>query len=216
MIGNDWDVVLKDTFETEWYKRFENNIDKLYEETIVFPDKNDIFRALKLVPFSDVKVVILGQDPYHGDGEANGLAFSVNNGIKMPPSLKNIFKELKSDTGIERNDTDLRDWAEQGVLLLNTVLTVEKDKPLSHNNMGWEVLTDEIIKKLNDRDESIIFVLWGEKANKKADFITNSNHDIISSSHPSPFSARKSFFESKVFSRINEKLYSNNKKTIRF
>ena len=165
---------------------------------------------MKLTPYSNVKVVIVGQDPYHGEKEANGLSFSVSPGIKLPPSLKNIYKELYDDLKIDRKDNgDLTDWAEQGVLLLNAVLTVEKDKPASHRNIGWELLTDYIIKTLNEKKEPIVFILWGNFAKNKAKLITNQRHLIITSSHPSPFSARYGFFGSKPFSKANNFLISN-------
>ena len=162
----------------------------------------------------DVKVVILGQDPYHGVGEANGLCFSVNEGIKMPPSLNNIYKELYSDLGIKRTSTDLSDWAKSGVLLLNSVLTVEKDKPASHKFIGWEEFTDKIIQKLNEKEKPIVFILWGNFAKSKIKYITNKHHLIISSSHPSPFSVNYGFFGSKPFSRTNEFLRMNGFKEI--
>ena len=159
--------------------------------------------------------MILGQDPYHGVGEANGLSFSVNKNIKLPPSLKNIYKELLNDLGIDNgNNGDLTPWANQGVLLLNSILTVEKDKPASHKNLGWEIFTDAIIKKLNQKKEPIVFILWGNFAKSKISLITNPNHYIISSSHPSPFSCNYGFFGSRPFSKTNEFLKKNNQKEI--
>ena len=210
MIGNDWDQILSVVENSSGFHVFMNKINQLYDKKVVYPKQNNIFKALKLTPYSNVKVVIVGQDPYHGENEANGLSFSVSPGIKLPPSLKNIYKELYDDLKIDRKDNgDLTDWAEQGVLLLNTVLTVEKDKPASHRNIGWELLTDYIIKTLNEKKEPIVFILWGNFAKNKAKLITNQRHLIITSSHPSPFSARYGFFGSKPFSKANNFLISN-------
>ena len=210
MIGNDWDQILSVVENSSGFHFFMNKINQLYDKKVVCPEQDNIFKALKLTPYSNVKVVIVGQDPYHGENEANGLSFSVSPGIKLPPSLKNIYKELYDDLKIDRKDNgDLTDWAEQGVLLLNTVLTVEKDKPASHRNIGWELLTDYIIKTLNEKKEPIVFILWGNFAKNKAKLITNQRHLIITSSHPSPFSARYGFFGSKPFSKANNFLISN-------
>lgn len=210
MIGNDWDQILSVIENSSGFHVFMNKINQLYDKKVVYPEQDNIFKALKLTPYSNVKVVIVGQDPYHGENEANGLSFSVSPGIKLPPSLKNIYKELYDDLKIDRKDNgDLTDWAEQGVLLLNTVLTVEKDKPASHRNIGWELLTDYIIKTLNEKKEPIVFILWGNFAKNKAKLITNQRHLIITSSHPSPFSARYGFFGSKPFSKANNFLISN-------
>ena len=167
MIGNKWDIILKEEFNKDYFKELIKFLNKENKSKTIFPKSMDLFKALKLTDYDDVNVVILGQDPYHGDGEANGLCFSVNHGIQTPPSLQNIFKELKSDLNIERTDTDLSDWARQGVLLLNTVLTVEKDKAFSHRGKGWEIFTDKIIEKLNEREDPIVFVLWGNAARSK-------------------------------------------------
>ncbi len=210
MIGNDWDQILSVIENSSGFHIFMNKINQLYDKKVVYPEQDNIFKALKLTPYSNVKVVIVGQDPYHGENEANGLSFSVSPGIKLPPSLKNIYKELYDDLKIDRKDNgDLTDWAEQGVLLLNTVLTVEKDKPASHRNIGWELLTDYIIKTLNEKKEPIVFILWGNFAKNKTKLITNQRHLIITSSHPSPFSARYGFFGSKPFSKANNFLISN-------
>ena len=210
MIGNDWDQILNVIENSSGFNIFMNKINQLYDKKVVYPEQDNIFKALKLTPYSNVKVVIVGQDPYHGEKEANGLSFSVSPGIKLPPSLKNIYKELYDDLKIDRKDNgDLTDWAEQGVLLLNAVLTVEKDKPASHRNIGWELLTDYIIKTLNEKKEPIVFILWGNFAKNKAKLITNQRHLIITSSHPSPFSARYGFFGSKPFSKANNFLISN-------
>ena len=192
-------------------------IDKKYSETTCFPEYNDIFNALKLTPYSKVKVVILGQDPYHGTGEAHGLSFSVKDDIKKPPSLKNIFKELHDDLGYpEPKSGNLEKWAKEGVLLLNSVLTVEKDKAASHKDLGWEILTDHIIKLLNMKETPIVFILWGNFAKKKKVYITNKKHLIIESPHPSPFSAYTGFFGSKPFSKTNNFLIKNNIEPIDF
>ncbi|MBQ3142023.1 MAG: uracil-DNA glycosylase [Bacilli bacterium] len=217
MIGNDWDNVLKVVFEGEGFKNFLNKVDEEYNKYICYPKKEDIFNALKKTPYEKVKVVIIGQDPYHGEGEAHGLSFSVKKGIKLPPSLQNIFKELKNDLGIiNEKDGDLTKWAEEGVLLLNSILTVKKDMPLSHKELGWQLLTDYIIKKINEKDEAVVFILWGAFAKSKKSFITNKKHLIIESTHPSPFSAYNGFFGSRPFSKTNEFLRINNRGEINF
>ena len=217
MIGNDWDIVLKNVFESEGFKKFLDVVKDKYKNSTCFPKYEDIFNALKLTPFKDVKVVILGQDPYHGVGEAHGLSFSVQEGIKLPPSLQNIYKELYDDLGIKIESTgDLTPWAKEGVLLLNSVLTVEKDKPASHKDLGWELLTDHIIRLLNTKDTPVVFILWGSFARSKKVFITNPKHLIIESTHPSPFSARNGFFGSRPFSRTNNFLKKNGMKEINF
>ena len=175
---------------------------------IIFPKEEDVYNAFRLTDFNDIKVVILGQDPYHGEGEAMGLSFAVREGIKMPPSLRNIFKEYKSDLKIERTDTDLTDWALNGVFLLNTVLTVEKDNANSHKNKGWEIFTDFVIKKISDELENVVFILWGNQAKEKKNLIDIDKHYIIESAHPSPLSASRGFFESKPFSKTNNYLES--------
>lgn len=215
-MGNDWDIVLKDEYEKEYFKKIKDVVRDEYNKKTIFPPANRVFYAFRMTPYKDVKVVILGQDPYHGVGEANGLCFSVNRGIKMPPSLKNIYKELYNDLGIERNDTDLSDWAKSGVLLLNSVLTVEKDKPASHKFVGWEEFTDSVIKKLNERKEPIVFILWGNFAKSKIKYITNPKHLILSSSHPSPFSVTQGFFGSRPFSKTNEFLKNNGMEEIKW
>lgn len=215
MIGNDWDEKLRVIEESDGFKKFMGVVKHEYDTKTIFPPKGYIFNALKLTPFSDVRVVIMGQDPYHGEGEAHGLSFSVQKGKKVPPSLQNIYKELYSDLEIPpRSDGDLTGWAKEGVLLLNAVLTVEKDKPASHRNLGWEKLTDYIIKLVNEKDTPVVFILWGNFAKEKAKFITNPIHCVITSPHPSPFSARYGFFGSKPFSRTNEFLKSKNLKEI--
>ena len=215
MIGNDWDEVLKVIESSEGFKKFLYMINEKYKTSIVYPPKNYVFNALKLTSYKDTKVVIVGQDPYHGEGEAHGLSFSVQKGIKIPPSLQNIYKELYDDLGIEPSEYgDLTKWAKEGVLLLNAVLTVEKDKPASHRNLGWELLTDYIIKALNEKEEPVVFILWGNFAKEKQKYITNPRHLVITSPHPSPFSARYGFFGSKPFSKTNDFLVKNNLKPI--
>lgn len=215
MIGNDWDEKLNIIWNSEGYKKFFSLIEEEYNTKTIFPPKNYIFNALKLTSYSNTKVVIVGQDPYHGIGEAHGLSFSVQEGIKIPPSLQNIYKELNDDLNLPIPNTgDLTKWAKEGVLLLNAVLTVEKDKPASHRGKGWELLTDYIIKVLNQKEEPVVFILWGNFAKEKAKYITNPNHYIITSPHPSPFSARTGFFGSKPFSKTNDFLKKNNLKEI--
>ena len=215
MIGNDWDEKLKIVWESEGFKKFIQIINNEYKTKTIFPPKNYVFNALKLTSYADTKVVIVGQDPYHGVGEAHGLSFSVPEGIKIPPSLQNIYKELNDDLGIPiANTGDLTKWAKEGVLLLNAVLTVEKDKAASHRNLGWERLTDYIIKVLNQKEEPVVFILWGNFAKEKAKLITNPNHLVIKSAHPSPLSAYNGFFGSKPFSKTNIYLKSKGLKEI--
>jgi uracil-DNA glycosylase len=214
MFNNDWDNILSSEIKKDYFTNIINTVDNLYKEKEIYPKKEDIFNAFK-IPYRDVKVVILGQDPYHGEGEAHGYAFSC---LKkpIPPSLKNIYKELYSDLGVEKNMTngDLTPWANQGVMLLNAGLTVEKDKPNSHKDLGWNRFTDAVISKLNEREDPVVFILWGNFAREKAKLITNPQHLVIESAHPSPFSARNGFFGSKPFSKTNEFLKKNNKKEI--
>lgn len=215
MIGNDWDEKLNIIWNSEGFKRFYHIVENEYNNKIIFPPKDRIFEALKLTSYANTKVVIVGQDPYHGEGEAHGLSFSVMDGVKIPPSLQNIYKELYNDLGIIPKKTgNLTGWAKEGVLLLNSVLTVEKDKAGSHKNLGWEPFTDYIIKVLNTKEEPIVFILWGNFAKSKKSLITNSKHLIIESSHPSPFSAYNGFFGSKPFSKTNNFLINNNIKPI--
>lgn len=214
VINKSWDIVLKDEMNKDYFKKLGIFVKNEYKTKTVFPPYENIFDALRFTDYNDVKVVILGQDPYHGLGEAHGLSFSVHNGVKMPPSLLNIFKELKNDLGISRNETDLTDWAKQGVLLLNSIMTVEMDKPLSHKNKGWEIFTDNIIRYLNERDNPVIFILWGNFARGKKSLITNSRHKIIESAHPSPLSASRGFFGSKPFSQANNYLKAFGQKEI--
>ena len=214
MINKKWDIVLKEEIEKDYFKKLGIFVKNEYKNKTIFPNYENIFDALRFTDYDEVKVVILGQDPYHGLGEAHGLSFSVKEGIKMPPSLLNIFKELYSDLGVRRTKTDLTDWAKEGVLLLNSIMTVVKDRPLSHKNKGWEIFTDKIISKLNDREDPVIFVLWGSFARSKKELITNSRHKIIESVHPSPLSASRGFFGSKPFSKINKYLSEMNKEEI--
>ena len=214
MINKKWDIVLKDEFKKEYFEQLGIFVKNEYKTKTIYPEYKNIFNALKLTDYDEVKVVILGQDPYHGEGEAHGLSFSVREGIKMPPSLLNIFKELYNDLGIKRTNTDLTDWAKEGVLLLNSIMTVVKDTPLSHKNKGWEIFTDTVISKLNEREEPVIFLLWGSFARSKKELITNKRHKIIESVHPSPLSASRGFFGSKPFSKINNNLKDMNRKEI--
>jgi len=210
MIGNKWDEILKDEFEKMYFKDLMEFVDKEYKTKTIYPYFPNVFNALKYTDYDDVKVVIIGQDPYHGMGEAHGLSFSVLEGVTKPPSLRNIFKELKDDLGIdEPKYGNLEAWTKEGVMLLNAVLTVEKDKPASHQGKGWETFTDEIIKKINEKTEPVVFLLWGSFAKSKKELITNTIHCIIESAHPSPFSAYKGFFGTKPFSKANEFLKNN-------
>lgn len=214
MMGNDWDKVLEEEYKKDYFIKIKDRVRREYGNKIIFPPANRVFYAFRMTSYKDTRVVILGQDPYHGIGEANGLCFSVNEGVKMPPSLSNVYKELYNDLKIVRTKTDLSDWAKSGVLLLNSVLTVEKDKPASHKMIGWEEFTDTVIKKLNEKEEAVVFILWGNFAKSKIKYITNKRHLVISSSHPSPFSVNYGFFGSKPFSRTNKFLRENNLKEI--
>lgn len=217
MIGNDWDNKLKVIWESPGFKKFMKKIEHEYKTKTCYPAYENIFNALKMTPYEKVKVVIIGQDPYHGEGQAHGLSFSVQKGIAKPPSLQNIFKELKDDLGIPISENgDLTKWAKEGVLLLNSILTVEKNKPLSHKDYGWQLLTDHIIKILNQKNTPIVFILWGSFARSKKTFITNSKHLIIESAHPSPLSAYNGFFGSKPFSKTNQFLKANKIKEVDF
>ncbi len=215
MVGNDWDEILKVVWDSPGFNTFYKNILKLYDSKTIYPLKDNIFNALKYTSYKDTKVVIVGQDPYHEEGQAHGLSFSVQKGIDIPASLQNIYKELYNDLGIKPKDNgDLTGWAKQGVLLLNAVLTVEAHKAGSHRNLGWEPLTDYIIKILNKKDEPVVFILWGNFAKEKAKLITNPKHYIIMSPHPSPLSAYSGFFGSKPFSKTNDFLAKNKMTTI--
>ena len=216
MIGNKWDEILGEEFKKDYFKELVRFLNEAHKTKIIFPEEKNLFSTLKLTDYDKVKVVILGQDPYHGEGEANGLCFSVNSDVKIPPSLQNIFKELKSDLNIERTNTDLTDWAKQGILLLNTVLTVEKDKAFSHRGKGWEIFTDKIIEKLNEKEDGVVFVLWGNAARSKKTLLTNKLHKIVESAHPSPLSYSRGFKDSKPFSKVNNLLRSMGKDEIKW
>jgi len=203
-IGNDWDSILKEDFDSDTYASLRAFLRNEYSSHTIYPNMYDIFNALKYTAYSDVKVVIIGQDPYHGEGQAHGLSFSVKPGVPAPPSLVNIFKELYSDLGIAPpNHGCLEKWARQGVLLLNAVLTVRASHPNSHKGKGWEAVTDSVIKHLNDRDEPIVFMLWGANAGAKRALITNPKHLVLRAAHPSPLSAYNGFFGCKHFSKAN-------------
>ncbi len=216
MINKKWDVILESQFKKDYFKNLGIFVKNEYKTKTIYPEYKNIFNALRYTDYDDVKVVILGQDPYHGEHEAHGLSFSVQEGVKMPPSLRNIFKELYDDVGVKRNQTDLTDWANQGVLLLNSIMTVVKDTPLSHKNKGWEIFTDYIIEKLGEREKPIVFILWGSYARSKKELIKNKNHLILESVHPSPLSANRGFFGSKPFSKTNKFLNKNNIKEIKW
>jgi uracil-DNA glycosylase len=207
---NDWGVLMKEEQEQPYYRELLQCLDDHYEEFTVYPPKPNIYRALQLTAFEDVKVVILGQDPYHGANQAHGLSFSVLPGIKLPPSLKNIFKEMQTDIGCKiPNHGFLEHWANQGVLLLNSVLTVQEGLPNSHRKLGWERVTDKIIHILNTRETPIAFVLWGKHAQEKGRFIDQRKHLVLNSAHPSPLSAYAGFWGSRPFSQCNEFLLQN-------
>jgi uracil-DNA glycosylase len=209
LFGNDWDEVLNVEFEKPYYSKLHEFLKREYAEETIYPQTDDLWTAFKLTPFNEVKVVVLGQDPYHGPGQAHGLSFSVKQGIKIPPSLRNMFKELASDIGCPVPESGtLTGWAEQGVLMLNTVLTVRDGQAHSHRKQGWEVFTDEVIRKLSNRDEPIVFVLWGRPAQEKKKLIDTSRHAIIESVHPSPLSASRGFIGSRPYSKTNQILES--------
>ena len=217
MITEKWDKILEEEYKKEYFIKLLKTLQIEYRTKTIFPPKHDVFRAMRLTDYDNIKVVILGQDPYHGEGEAEGLSFSVRDGIRKPPSLKNIFKELEDDLGYkEPQSGSLVKWAKEGVLLLNSLLTVEKDKPLSHKKLGWERFTDEIIKKINEKETPVVFILWGAYAKSKKNYITNKIHYIIESTHPSPFSARNGFFGSKPFSKTNKFLISKKISPVNF
>ena len=206
-IGNDWDLILKDEFTKEYYQELREFLKKEYAEGPVYPPAGDIFNALKYSSYEGTKVVIMGQDPYHQPGQAHGLCFSVNKGVKVPPSLVNIYKEQESDLGIIQPDHGyLLDWAKQGVLLLNATLTVRDSQPMSHKGHGWETFTDHVIQLLNQREKPLVFILCGANAGAKESIITNPDHMILKGAHPSPFSAYKGFFGGRYFSRANRYL----------
>ena len=217
MITKKWDEILKDEYQKEYFINILKTLQIEYRKKDVFPKKSDVFRAMRLTDYDDIKIVILGQDPYHGVGEAEGLSFSVQDGVRKPPSLRNIFKELKNDLRFDEPESgSLVKWAKEGVLLLNSLLTVEKDKPLSHKSLGWERFTDEVIKKINEKNTPVVFIFWGSYARSKKVYITNPIHYVIESTHPSPFSANYGFFGSKPFSKANNYLISKGIKPVDF
>ena len=215
MVGNDWDNVLKNIYDGEYFRPLLLKVQNEYKNKVIFPPKHEVFNAFRLTPVANVKVVIVGQDPYHGVGEAHGLSFSVRDGVKLPPSLKNIYKELYDDLGVPiRTSGDLSSWAKQGVLMLNSTLTVEKDKANSHSNIGWQQFTDDVIRLIDNNKRDVVFILWGNYARSKKALIKN--NFIIESAHPSPFSAYNGFFGSKPFSKCNKYLKSKGLEEIKW
>lgn len=215
ILNNDWKELLENEFSKDYYLTLRKFLVSEYSNKTIYPDKFDIFNALHFTPYKDVKVVILGQDPYHGPNQAHGLSFSVNPGVKIPPSLLNIYKELHSDLDcFIPNNGYLKKWADQGVLLLNTSLTVIAGEANSHKNIGWGTFTDKIISLVNEKEDPVVFLLWGNNAIKKKELITNKKHLILTSVHPSPLSASRGFFGSKPFSKINNFLISIGKNPI--
>ncbi len=210
-LENEWDSLLESEFQKEYYQNLRKILIREYKTQTIYPDMYDIFNALKYTSYSDVKAVIIGQDPYHGPGQAHGLCFSVKKGIEPPPSLKNIFKEIKDDLGIDNTGKhgELTNWAKSGVLMLNTVLTVRQAQANSHKNIGWEKFTDRVIELLNEREKPIVFILWGANAKTKAALVTNRQHMVLTSAHPSPLSAYNGFFGCKHFSKANKFLEEN-------
>jgi len=216
-MNTTWKTIIEEESQKEYFQSLMKFVDKEYKEHTVFPVKDNLYMAFDLTPFDQTKIVILGQDPYHDFNQSHGLAFSVKKGNKIPPSLRNIYTELFNDLNIiPAPHGELTEWANRGVLLLNTILTVEAHKPLSHKKRGWEVFTDQVIRKLDQDDAPKVFVLWGNNARKKKNLISNPNHLVIESSHPSPLGARHSFFGSKCFSKANEFLRKNNRKEVDF
>ncbi|RLQ90521.1 uracil-DNA glycosylase [Planomicrobium sp. Y74] len=217
ILSNDWQNVVGEEFDKPYYTELREFLKEQYANETVYPPQDEIWSAFEHTAFEDVKVVILGQDPYHGQGQAHGLSFSVKPGVRIPPSLRNIFKELNDDIGCEQpSDGTLTKWADQGVMMLNTVLTVRKGDANSHRGKGWEKFTDEVIRKLSARKEPVIFVLWGKPAQTKKGLIDLERHDVIEAPHPSPFSARKGFFGSKPFSKVNSLLQKRGEEPIDF
>ena len=215
MLGNDWDIILNDEINQDYFKKLILFIKEEYNKKTIYPKQTEIFKAFRNTSYKDTKVVILGQDPYHGENQAEGLSFSVKIGVRKPPSLQNIFKELHDDLGYSIPDHgSLVKWSNEGVLLLNTVLTVEKDKAASHKDLGWEKFTDQVIRKLNEKEEPVVFILWGNFARSKKSLITNPIHYILEAAHPSPYSAYNGFFGSKPFSKTNNFLKSKGLKEI--
>ena len=215
MIGNKWDELLAEEYKKEYFEKLMDFVKEEYKTKTIYPKQNEVFNAFRYTDFDNVKVVILGQDPYHGPNQAEGLSFSVSNDVVKQPSLQNIFKELENDLSIPFPKLNsLKPWAKEGVLLLNAVLTVEAHKPTSHKDKGWEIFTDNVIKKINEKETPVVFILWGSYARKKKSLITNQKHLVIESPHPSPFSAYSGFFGSKPFSKTNEFLKSKGLKEI--
>jgi uracil-DNA glycosylase len=215
ILKNDWNIYLESEFQKDYYIKLRKFLASEYKSTAIYPNMYDIFNALNFTPYENVKVVILGQDPYHGPNQSHGLSFSFNLGVKTPPSLVNIYKELNMDLGCYiPNNGYLKKWADQGVLLLNTVLTVRAGEANSHKNKGWEEFTTKVIQVLNDKETPIVFILWGNNAISKSSLITNSKHIMIKSVHPSPLSASRGFFGSKPFSQTNNFLISTNQTPI--
>ncbi|KAB2332453.1 uracil-DNA glycosylase [Bacillus mesophilum] len=215
LLHNDWQKILKKEMEKPYFQHLIEFIEKEYEQETVYPPKQDIFNSLHDTAYAETKVVLLGQDPYHGPGQAHGLSFSVKPRVKIPPSLRNMYKELESDLGIQpANNGYLVKWAKQGVLMLNTVLTVREGEAYSHRGKGWEQFTDEIIKRLNEREEPVIFILWGKPAQEKMKLLNLEKHQVITSPHPSPLSARRGFFGSRPFSKVNAFLRAKGQKEI--
>ena len=209
-IGNEWDDLLKDEFQKDYYLKLREFLKKEYFSQRIYPDMHDIFNSLKYTSYSDVKAVIIGQDPYHGRGQAHGLCFSVQKGVAVPPSLQNIYKEIQSDLGIPpASHGYLKKWADNGVLLMNTVLTVREGQANSHKGQGWEIFTDRVIELLNKREKPIVFLLWGGNAKQKLKLITDPKHCILQAAHPSPLSASNGFFGCRHFSKANEFLASH-------
>lgn len=214
-LGNDWDELLKEEFKKEYYLKLREFLKEEYSTRVIYPNMNNIFEALKYTSYKDTKILILGQDPYHGENQAHGMAFSVQPNVQTPPSLLNIYKELRDDLGcFIPNNGYLMPWAKQGILLLNTALTVRANEANSHRNKGWEIFTDKIIEVLNERNDPVIFVLWGANARKKKELIDPNKHYILEAPHPSPLSASRGFFGCRHFSKINNILKELGKEPI--
>lgn len=212
---NEWPELLKDEFDKDYYIKLQKRLQKEYENNTIYPKQSDIFNALHYTSYHQTKVVIIGQDPYHGEEQAHGFSFSVKPGNRIPPSLRNIYKELKDDLGVDPPSHGyLTSWAEQGVLLLNDVLTVRAHEPNSHRGLGWESFTNAIIHILNQREEPLVFILWGKKAQSKGASIDSEKHLVITSSHPSPFAAHKGFYGSRPFSKANNFLQQHNRSQV--